>query len=399
MLPVPSSIPGRVAALLVVGVSARIQFDDGYRGFFELATAQVATAISSARAHEEERRRAEALAEIDRAKTAFFSNVSHEFRTPLSLMLAPVEDALGDAHRPLDPQHRERLETAHRNSLRLLKLVNTLLDFSRIEAGRVEARYEATDLAALTADLASNFRSAMDRAGLGFVVECPPLGAPVHVDRDMWEKIVLNLLSNAFKFTFDGEIAVTLRRAGARRGAGGPRYRHRDRPRGDSASLRAVLSGQGRPGADARRHGHRAVAGSGARSAARGLGPGRERPRPGKHVHRVDPGRPRTEEQRGPPHPGGDRAGRQSVRRGSVAVATRVGRHGARRAAAARRPGRCRRGVPAGANACWPTTTPTCGITWPACCASTGRSRPYPTARPRSTPRAHTHRTSCWRTS
>ena len=214
VLPVPSSIPGRVAALLVVGVSARIQFDDGYRGFFELATAQVATAISSARAHEEERRRAEALAEIDRAKTAFFSNVSHEFRTPLSLMLAPVEDALGDARRPLDPQHRERLETAHRNSLRLLKLVNTLLDFSRIEAGRVEARYEATDLAALTADLASNFRSAMERAGLGFVVECPPLGAPVHVDRDMWEKIVLNLLSNAFKFTFDGEIAVTLRRAG-----------------------------------------------------------------------------------------------------------------------------------------------------------------------------------------
>src|SRR4029453_7459686 len=143
VLPVPSSILGRVAALLVVGVSARRQLDDGYRGFFELATAQVATAIATARAHEEARRRAEALAEIDRAKTAFFSNVSHEFRTPLSLMLAPVEDALGDARRPLDPQHRERLETAHRNSLRLLKLVNTLLDFSRIEAGRVEARYEA----------------------------------------------------------------------------------------------------------------------------------------------------------------------------------------------------------------------------------------------------------------
>jgi signal transduction histidine kinase len=214
VLPVPSSIPGRVAALLVVGVSARRQLDDGYRGFFELATAQVATAIASARAHEEERRRAEALAEIDRAKTAFFSNVSHEFRTPLSLMLAPVEDALADAGRPLDPQQRERLETAHRNSLRLLKLVNTLLDFSRIEAGRVEARYEATDLAVLTADLASSFRSAMERAGLRFVVDCPPLAAPVHVDRDMWEKIVLNLLSNAFKFTFDGEIAVMLRCAG-----------------------------------------------------------------------------------------------------------------------------------------------------------------------------------------
>ena len=214
VLPVPSSIPHKIAALLVVGVSARIELDDQYRGFFELATAQVATALANARAYEEERRRAEALAEIDRAKTAFFSNVSHEFRTPLALMLAPLEDALADPQRPLPLEQRGRLETAHRNSLRLLKLVNTLLDFSRIEAGRVEARYEATDLARLTAELASNFRSAMDRAGLRFVVNCPPLPAPVHVDRDMWEKIVLNLLSNAFKFTFDGEIAVTLGHAG-----------------------------------------------------------------------------------------------------------------------------------------------------------------------------------------
>jgi signal transduction histidine kinase len=214
VLPVPSSIPQKIAALLVVGISARIELDDHYRGFFELATAQVATALANARAYEEERRRAEALAEIDRAKTAFFSNVSHEFRTPLALMLAPLEDALADPHRPLPLEQRGRLETAHRNSLRLLKLVNTLLDFSRIEAGRVEARYEATDLARFTTDLASNFRSAMDRAGLRFGVDCPPLPAPVHVDRDMWEKIVLNLLSNAFKFTFDGEIAVTLRRAG-----------------------------------------------------------------------------------------------------------------------------------------------------------------------------------------
>jgi len=213
VLPVPSSIPDKIGALLVAGVSARIPLDDNYRGFYDLATAQVAAALANARAYEEERRRAEALAEIDRAKTVFFSNVSHEFRTPLALMLAPVEDALADPDLPLPPPHRERLETVHRNSLRLLKLVNTLLDFSRIEAGRVEARYEPTDLAALTTELASNFRSAMERAGLRFVVDCPPL-APVHVDRDMWEKIVLNLLSNAFKFTFEGEIAVTLRGVG-----------------------------------------------------------------------------------------------------------------------------------------------------------------------------------------
>ena len=98
-----------------------------------------------------------------------------------------------------------------RNGLRLLKLVNTLLDFSRIEAGRVQAVYEQTDLATFTAELASVFRSAVERAGLSLVVDCPPLSELIYIDRDMWEKIVLNLLSNAFKFTFSGEIRVQIR--------------------------------------------------------------------------------------------------------------------------------------------------------------------------------------------
>ncbi|MBD2315081.1 PAS domain S-box protein [Desertifilum sp. FACHB-1129] len=161
-------------------------------------------------AREQERQRAEQLAELDRAKTLFFSNVSHEFRTPLTLSLAPLQDALSDRTHPLDPVQRERLELVHRNSLRLLKLVNTLLDFSRIEAGRMEAVYEPTDLATYTAELASVFRSAIERAGLRLIVDCPPLPAPIYVDREMWEKIVLNLLSNALKFTFSGEITVSL---------------------------------------------------------------------------------------------------------------------------------------------------------------------------------------------
>ena len=102
-----------------------------------------ATALANARAYEEERQRAEALAELDRAKTAFFSNVSHEFRTPLTLLVGPLEDGLADTATPLPPVHRERQEVAHRNALRLLRLVNTLLDFSRIEAGRIDANYEA----------------------------------------------------------------------------------------------------------------------------------------------------------------------------------------------------------------------------------------------------------------
>src|SRR5262245_34884814 len=173
------------AGFLVAGTSPRLALNDDYRSFLDLAAGQIANAISNAHAYEEERKRAEALAEIDRAKTAFFSNVSHEFRTPLTLMLGPLEDALAEGG--LSPEAHERLNVAHRNSLRLLKLVNTLLDFSRIEAGRIHAVYEPVDLAALTADLASVFRSAVERAGMRLIVDCPPLGQPVYVDCEMWE--------------------------------------------------------------------------------------------------------------------------------------------------------------------------------------------------------------------
>jgi PAS domain S-box-containing protein len=201
------------AGFLVAGISPRLAFNDDYRSFLDLAAGQIANAISNARAYEEERKRAEALAEIDRAKTAFFSNVSHEFRTPLTLMLGPIEDAVAEGG--LSPEAHEGLKVARRNSLRLLKLVNTLLDFSRIEAGRIQAAFEPVDLAALTADLVSVFRSTIERAGMRLTVDCRPLEEPVYVDRDMWEKIVLNLVSNAFKFTFEGEIEVSLKKAGA----------------------------------------------------------------------------------------------------------------------------------------------------------------------------------------
>jgi signal transduction histidine kinase/DNA-binding response OmpR family regulator len=201
---------GEAIGYLVTGLNPHRLLDSAYQGFIELLTAQVAAAIARADEYERARERADALAELDRAKTAFFSNVSHEFRTPLTLMLGPLEDALAAAE-PVAAGLRERLEIAHRNALRLLRLVNSLLDFSRIEAGRTEASYQPVDLAALTADLASSFRAATDKAGLQLTVDTPPLSEPVYVDRDMWEKIVLNLVSNAFKFTFEGEIEVALR--------------------------------------------------------------------------------------------------------------------------------------------------------------------------------------------
>ena len=210
VIPVRSNVVGRPAGALVVGISACIRLDQLYMSFLSLVGSQVATAVANARAYEEERRRAEALAEIDRAKTLFFSNVSHEFRTPLTLMLGPLDDAA--AAEGVPPRVRDEIEVAQRNSQRLLKLVNSLLDFARIEAGRVQASYAPVDLAAITADLASTFRSAMEHAGLEFVVDCRDLGEPIYVDREMWEKVVLNLLSNAFKFTLRGGVRISLAR-------------------------------------------------------------------------------------------------------------------------------------------------------------------------------------------
>ena len=209
-LPLLASGQEEVVGILVLGVNPGRILDDDYRNFFKMVTGHIATAIANANAYEEERKRAEALAEIDRAKTAFFSNVSHEFRTPLTLMLAPLESTIANLDGTIPPSEREQLQLVQRNGMRLLKLVNSLLDFSRIESVRVQVSYEPTDLATYTTELASTFRSLIERVGMSLVVECPTLPEAIYVDREMWEKIVLNLLSNAFKFTLAGTITVRL---------------------------------------------------------------------------------------------------------------------------------------------------------------------------------------------
>ncbi|MGV3660290.1 MAG: ATP-binding protein [Prosthecobacter sp.] len=205
---------GEPAGYLVVGLSPRLAWDEEYRGLLSQAAHGVATALDRARAYAAERERAEKLAELDRAKTTFFSNVSHEFRTPLTLLLSPLEEIVSKPPGEVTEESRELATVAHRNALRLLRLVNALLDFSRTEAGRAQAHFQATDLARYTAELASSFDSAMEKAGLRFIVDCPPLPELVRIDHEMWEKVVLNLLSNAFKFTLQGEVALTLRSRG-----------------------------------------------------------------------------------------------------------------------------------------------------------------------------------------
>jgi PAS domain S-box-containing protein len=211
VVPIATQGQDKPIGCLIAGLNPHRTYDTRYADFIELLTGQIAAGLASARVFEGERRRADALAELDRAKTLFFSNVSHEFRTPLTLMLGPIEDAINDtSSSALNAVQRERLEIAHRNAKRLLKLVNTLLDFSRIEARRIQANFQPADLSALTAELASNFRSATERAGLQLKVDCKPLPQQTYVDRDLWEKVVFNLLSNALKFTFIGSITVAL---------------------------------------------------------------------------------------------------------------------------------------------------------------------------------------------
>jgi PAS domain S-box-containing protein len=211
LVPIAQHGQDRPAGFLVAGLNPHRPLDAAYSGFLDLLAGQIAAGLGSARAYDAERRRTAALAELDRAKTEFFSNVSHEFRTPLTLLLGPLEEIVAKPDGMVLPENRALAEVAHRNGLRLLKLVNTLLDFSRLEAGRARALFEPVDLASYTAELASSFRAAMEKAGLACVVECPPLPEPVHVDREMWEKIVLNLVSNAFKFTLEGEVSVSVR--------------------------------------------------------------------------------------------------------------------------------------------------------------------------------------------
>jgi PAS domain S-box-containing protein len=231
VVPLAGEADGQALGVIVLAASAGRPLDDAYESFLGLLAQQAAAVINSAVAYQAQLRRAEELAELDRAKTVFFSNVSHELRTPLALILGPLAE-LRSRLADQDGAVREDLDIMQRNGLRLGRLVNTMLDFSRIEAGRLRARFDLVDLAALTADLASVFRSAIDKAGLSYEVDCPPLPAPVPADREMWEQVVLNLLSNALKFTLDGGIRLSLR------------------AEGDEAVLRVADTGSGVPAAE-----------------------------------------------------------------------------------------------------------------------------------------------------
>ncbi|HET7815656.1 MAG TPA: ATP-binding protein, partial [Candidatus Baltobacteraceae bacterium] len=208
-VPLAVSREGEPAGIMFAGASPRHALDDAYLSFFDVIAAPISAALRNSQAYDTERERARALQELDTAKNEFFSNISHEFRTPLTLMLLPLEDLA----RADDPEQRDLAEQARRNALRLLKLVNHLLEFSRLQAGRSDVAYVRTDLAQLTRHLIGVFGSAFDSAGLKLDIDID-LNEPVFVDRSMWERIFLNLISNAIKFTFEGTVTVSLTKDG-----------------------------------------------------------------------------------------------------------------------------------------------------------------------------------------
>ena len=198
---------GRAGAVIVLGEAVTRRWDPALEAYATLCVTHVAAALTEVRELTEERRRRQALVELDEAKSAFFTNISHELRTPLTLISGPLQEALAVED---DEEQRHRLELVHHSARRLARMVDAMLDFGRMEAGRLEPQPTMVDVSQLARGLAESFRPAAERAGLDFAHDCDD-GIHSVLDRDMFERVVLNLLSNAVKYTPEGSVRVTVR--------------------------------------------------------------------------------------------------------------------------------------------------------------------------------------------
>ncbi len=198
-----------IIGLFITGLSSWLVYNEEYTSFIDLIGNRICNIVSTIQSYVDQVHRAEELMRIDKAKTQFFTNISHEFRTPLALMLGPLADSLADEANPLNEEQRRRQEMIQSNAPRLLKLVNNVLDFARIEAGRTQLNLVPVNITEVTKNLSGTFQSIIAHAGLEYFVDIQQV-PQTFLDVDMWEKIVLNLLSNAFKFTHRGSITVRL---------------------------------------------------------------------------------------------------------------------------------------------------------------------------------------------
>ncbi|WP_420752072.1 response regulator [Rhodococcus sp. O3] len=214
----PLTVPGRATAIgvLAVGLNPNLAYDDNYAALVALIAARISGLLRDSIAFDAERRRVDALAEVDKAKTRFLETVSHEFRTPLVLLLGPLQNLLDDAT-ALTPEQQRSLEIAQRAVGRLQRLVDVLLEATRAERYQVRPRLQPTDAAALTAACAELYQPIAHTAGLTLVTRNDDAAAePIDLDPEIWSHIVFNLLSNAVKYTLEGSITVELRVGGDR---------------------------------------------------------------------------------------------------------------------------------------------------------------------------------------
>ena len=195
--------------VLVIGVNPYWRPDEAYTAFAAMAARQLGIMITDAVSYQNERKRQQALAELDRARTEFFQNVSHELRAPLTMLLTPLQDILDEPGVVLPAAARDTVETSIRAADRLQRVVDALLDSSRAESGALIADREDIDLTSVTAEMVESYRPAIEgRLNLRVDIPTEPLRA--YVDRTMWTTIVNNLVNNALKFTPQGEVAVSL---------------------------------------------------------------------------------------------------------------------------------------------------------------------------------------------
>ncbi|MBD2503288.1 response regulator [Anabaena azotica] len=161
--------------------------------------AQAAIAVQQAHLYQKTREQAERLLQLDKQKTEFFQNISHEFRTPITLIQGPLESAVGTG----EGLSHAQSAIALRNSRRLLRLVNQLLDLQRLDAGRMQPSFRPCNLVDFVSQIAESFRPYCEKKALNLVTqleECPK----VYIDMEKFDKVVYNLLSNAMKFTPEG---------------------------------------------------------------------------------------------------------------------------------------------------------------------------------------------------
>ncbi|CUA74876.1 hypothetical protein RSOLAG22IIIB_11543 [Rhizoctonia solani] len=200
--------PSLPQCVLVVGLNTRRGYDAEYASWLDNLSAAMSNQLSGVLQREADLRMIVERERMDKAKTMFFTNVSHELRTPLTLIQAPLDQLMASGSLSGDVMYT--LQLAVRNCKRLNKLVDSIMDMSKIEAGRLAGKFRPVQLGRLTADIAALFRSLAEKKGIAYKIEIEMdnVEPSIYVDLDLWEKIICNLLSNAFKYTTRGTVTI-----------------------------------------------------------------------------------------------------------------------------------------------------------------------------------------------